>query len=238
MKRSENWCSSWSTRIISLFSITRTVVAAMVVAVAMQRDWPPRHPSPKKSPGPRIATTASLPVWLTTDSFMPPSWMYITCLAGSPWAKTVSFLANLPTLLPRPVESRKRFTSKARFFDFARSGAGRSLADTLRPAGDTIRHSSRAGFANLFKSAQFGGDPRPLRWIHRCAIFRCSHCGRDRELPRCWMSTRFATHYAAMRGPNCELHRSWRPLREAFQTYLGDLTNLFSARPQELNQER
>jgi hypothetical protein len=26
----------------------------------MQTDWPARHPSPKKSPGPRIATTAGL----------------------------------------------------------------------------------------------------------------------------------------------------------------------------------
>jgi hypothetical protein len=31
-----------------------------------------RHPSPKKSPGPRIATTASLPGSLTTVSLTPP----------------------------------------------------------------------------------------------------------------------------------------------------------------------
>ena len=41
--------------------MTSTVVGAIAVAVAMQMDWPARHPSPKKSPGPRIATTASLP---------------------------------------------------------------------------------------------------------------------------------------------------------------------------------
>src|SRR5580698_2759925 len=32
----------------------------IVVAVAMRTDWPARHPSPKKSPALRIATTASL----------------------------------------------------------------------------------------------------------------------------------------------------------------------------------
>src|SRR5258708_6734023 len=69
MKRSENPCSSWSTRIISFFSMTSTVVGAIVVAVAMQMDRPVMHPSPKKSPYPRIATTAPLPVSLTTESF-------------------------------------------------------------------------------------------------------------------------------------------------------------------------
>src|SRR5216683_6978165 len=48
MKRSESWCSSWSARIISAFSMTSTVVGAIEVAVAMQTDWPARHPSPKK----------------------------------------------------------------------------------------------------------------------------------------------------------------------------------------------
>src|SRR6267378_8501317 len=68
-----NSYSSRSARIISFFSMTSTVVGATVVAVAMQMDWPARHPSPKKSPGPRIATTASFPVSLTTVSFTPPS---------------------------------------------------------------------------------------------------------------------------------------------------------------------
>jgi hypothetical protein len=34
----------------------------IVVAVTMRTDWPARHPSPKKLPAPRIATTASLPL--------------------------------------------------------------------------------------------------------------------------------------------------------------------------------
>jgi hypothetical protein len=34
---------------------------------------PPKFRTPKKSPGPRISTTASLPVLLTTVSFTPPS---------------------------------------------------------------------------------------------------------------------------------------------------------------------
>src|SRR5271154_7218201 len=69
--------------------------------------------------------------------------MYITCLAGSPWAKMISFLANLPTFLPRPVESRKRFASKARFFDFARLRRRRGLADTVRRAADFIIKNNR-----------------------------------------------------------------------------------------------
>ena len=43
-----------------------------------------RQPSPKKSPGPRMATTASLPTSLTTESFTPPFCKYITLLAASP----------------------------------------------------------------------------------------------------------------------------------------------------------
>src|ERR1700691_2414800 len=51
MKRSENSCSPWSTRIVSCFEIMRTVVGRVGVAVAMRIDWPVRQPSPKKSPG-------------------------------------------------------------------------------------------------------------------------------------------------------------------------------------------
>ena len=35
--------------------------SAIAVTVAMRRDWPFMQPSPKKSPGPMIASTASLP---------------------------------------------------------------------------------------------------------------------------------------------------------------------------------
>src|SRR5580692_8618816 len=86
--------------------------------------------------------------------------MYITCLAGSPWAKTVSFLANSPTFLPRPVESRKRFTSKTRFFDFARGRAPRTLADTLRLAGDSIVNDSRGGIRESVQNCTVGGASR------------------------------------------------------------------------------
>ena len=37
----------------------------------IRTGWPARHPSPKKSPGPSIATTASLPVFDNTDSLTP-----------------------------------------------------------------------------------------------------------------------------------------------------------------------
>ena len=63
MKRSDSACCSCSTLIICFFSITQD-------AARRDRRWrcrcecgcPARHPSPKKSPGPSMATTASLPV--------------------------------------------------------------------------------------------------------------------------------------------------------------------------------
>ena len=48
-------------------------VGVMAVALPMRTGWPARHPSPKKSPGPSIATTASLPAFESTDSLTPPS---------------------------------------------------------------------------------------------------------------------------------------------------------------------
>src|SRR6202165_10842 len=57
MKLSENSCSRRTTRLISSFSMTSAVVGATAVAVAMQMDWRARQPSPKKSPGPRMADT-------------------------------------------------------------------------------------------------------------------------------------------------------------------------------------
>ena len=44
----------------------------------------------KKSPGPSIATTASLPPGDSTESFTVPFWMYRTLSAASPWEKMTS----------------------------------------------------------------------------------------------------------------------------------------------------
>src|SRR5260221_5871836 len=124
MKRSESAYSSWSARIISSFSVTRTVVGVVALAVAVQMDWPARHPSPKKSPGPRMATTASLPISLTT--------MYMTFVAGSPCAKTVSSLRNFSSFLPGPAEPRYNFTSNTAVLEFAFLGERRRLTGTRR----------------------------------------------------------------------------------------------------------
>src|ERR1700730_18516838 len=48
MKRSENSCSSWSTRIVCFFLMTSAVVGVIAVAVPIQIVCPARHPSPKK----------------------------------------------------------------------------------------------------------------------------------------------------------------------------------------------
>src|SRR5580693_9326463 len=70
--------------------------------------------------------------------------MYITFFAGSPCAKTVSLARNLPTFLPRPVESRNNFTSKAGLFEIAFRGERRTLKDSRRAAENAIRKNSTA----------------------------------------------------------------------------------------------
>src|SRR5580693_3447440 len=72
--------------------------------------------------------------------------MYITCLAGSPWAKTVSFLSNVPTFLPKPVERRNCFTSKTRLLRVVRFAGRGALIDTLRLAEGTINKNNMATF--------------------------------------------------------------------------------------------
>jgi hypothetical protein len=73
MKRSANAVCLFSVRAISGFWMRRTVVGTTAVAVPILTGWPARHPSPKKSPGPSIPTTASFPAEDKTDSFTPPS---------------------------------------------------------------------------------------------------------------------------------------------------------------------
>ena len=62
------------------------LVATMAVAVPIRTGWPASAPSPTKSPGPNVATTASLPVLETTASFTRPFCRWNTLSAGSPWA--------------------------------------------------------------------------------------------------------------------------------------------------------
>ena len=59
-----------------------------------------------------MATTASLPVLETTESFTEPFWMYKTSLPMSPWEKMVSFSWNSTMVLATPAESRNPWTSK------------------------------------------------------------------------------------------------------------------------------
>ena len=75
MNRSENSGCSCSVRTISRFWIRITVVGMTAVAVPMRSICPARHPSPKKSLGPSMATTASCPAEDSTDSLTPPSWI-------------------------------------------------------------------------------------------------------------------------------------------------------------------
>src|SRR4030095_13118837 len=68
--------------------------------------------------------------------------MYMTFFAGSPCAKTVSFPRNLPTLLPRPVESRNNFTSNAGPLKLAFLRERRGLTGLRRTTEDTIVQNS------------------------------------------------------------------------------------------------
>src|SRR5439155_6310904 len=61
MKSSENACSSCSVRIIVSLLTRRIEHSVIEVAVVMRSGCPARLPSPKKSPLPKIATTASFP---------------------------------------------------------------------------------------------------------------------------------------------------------------------------------
>ena len=54
----------------------------IAVALPIRTGWPARHPSPKKSPGPSIATTASRPVFDSTDSLTPPDLNVQDVVAG------------------------------------------------------------------------------------------------------------------------------------------------------------
>src|SRR5581483_7595181 len=89
------------------------VVGTVAVALPMRNGCPARQPSPKKSPGPSIATTASRPVFDTTDSLMPPDWMYMTCSQGSPCVNTASPRPYLAIVFATPDDSRNCWASNA-----------------------------------------------------------------------------------------------------------------------------
>ena len=57
-------CRTTRSRELFIFSLPmrRIVLGVIAMALTMRTGWPARHPSPKNSPGPSIATTASLPV--------------------------------------------------------------------------------------------------------------------------------------------------------------------------------
>ncbi len=63
-----------------------------------------------------MATTASFPVFDSTDSLIPPDWMYQTWSQASPWVKTVSPRWYCMTVLAIPVESRNPWTLNSHAF--------------------------------------------------------------------------------------------------------------------------
>ena len=72
MKRSDiPRCRCSSDAILSL-AMKRIVVGVMAVALPVRRSCPARQPSPKNSPGPSVATSATWPARETADSLTPP----------------------------------------------------------------------------------------------------------------------------------------------------------------------
>ena len=89
MNISENFGSSWITRTMVALSSRMMTHSVIDVTVAKRRGWPVKQPSPKKSPLPWIATTASFPCSETTLTLTLPSSMKKTESASSPCRKTV-----------------------------------------------------------------------------------------------------------------------------------------------------
>src|SRR4026209_1380727 len=135
MNRSDIACCLCKRSTICPLGTSRITLGVMAVALPMRRDWPARHPSPKKSPGPSIATTASLPVFESTESFTPPRWMYSTLLQGSPCLKMTSAARYSTIVRATPAESRNAWAlNVGAFFD----PMARLQADLDRSAGDEL----------------------------------------------------------------------------------------------------
>src|ERR1700693_1324555 len=85
----------------------------------MRTGLPIMQPSPRKSPGPRIASTASLPCGFTMVSLALPDWMYQTSLQGSSCEKSACPFLYLMTRRDIPALERYSSTLKpGRFFVF------------------------------------------------------------------------------------------------------------------------
>ena len=74
MNNSEKAGSSWRTLTTTGFSNLAIVHSVIAVAAAMRCVCPTRHPSPKKWPCARMATTASFPWSETTLILIFPLW--------------------------------------------------------------------------------------------------------------------------------------------------------------------
>jgi len=147
---------------------------------------PARQPSPKKSPGPRIATTASLPVSCTTVSFMPPSRMYMTFLAGPPCEKTVSFLRKSTTFLPRPVESRNRFTSNWGLLELVFLRELRALTGLRLTSEDTIFQNSVDFLAGSILDSLCRGGAAKERQFPKITMTSCRFLLPPSRKPACF----------------------------------------------------
>src|SRR5580704_303534 len=93
--------------------------------------------------------------------------MYMTFVAGSPCAKTVSFGSNLAIFVPSPAEPRNNFASNAGIRGSAFLGERRTAGDTRRTAESAIRQNSTgansAGCSILHTSCQATSAPLARR---------------------------------------------------------------------------
>src|SRR4051812_38756762 len=149
MNRSDIPCSVCSSLTICSFPTISTTVGVIAVALPIRSGWPARHPSPKKSVGPSIATTASRPLFESTESLTPPDWMYMTCRQTSPCVKIVSPRENSTTDFEIfEAERNARVSNKASGFGVFAAGLAGFRA---------IPHDAMPADPELFQTAQNGG---------------------------------------------------------------------------------
>src|SRR5277367_3501294 len=84
---SESSRSRWSTCIMVLFTIRRTVESEKALAKPMRNGWPARLASPKTLPSSKIPMVASFPLFDTTVSLTLPFFKWNSASLRSPWVK-------------------------------------------------------------------------------------------------------------------------------------------------------
>ena len=115
------------------------------VAVPMRNGCPAKEPSPKKSPGPSMATTASLPDEDSTESFTPALLDIEHAVRLCPWAKTTAPVASRMVRGDILADLRNAWTSKAGSVGPAGNGFWRHVQPIIPQSSGLLRRIAIAG---------------------------------------------------------------------------------------------